>query len=177
MNETELQNNLSKIKENGIYLVYTSSEEYRDATIKTLNYLISLMKSGIYVSLNLPKSSSISILKNNKVNTTNISYITIGDKNGEEGSTTIQSPQSLTEVSIAITNTLLKGNFNFLLFDSLSTLLIYHDEETIEKFIHFLINKMRALNFHGTMILLNEEKSNRLLPFVSQFSDATIKIL
>ena len=60
----------------------------------------------------------------------------------------------------------------FVLLDSISTLLIYNEPETISKFVHFLTVKMRVLNLSVILIGLNENQG--FLAELSQYCDKTI---
>ena len=64
----------------------------------------------------------------------------------------------------------------FVFLDSVSTLLIYNNLETTERFVHYMINKIRNMGFFVVLISIDEEKSNKLIPILSQFCDKIIKI-
>ncbi|MEK6904343.1 MAG: hypothetical protein AABW87_01995, partial [Nanoarchaeota archaeon] len=70
---------------------------------------------------------------------------------------TYLSSPDLTEMGVAVDELakILPGR-KFLILDSLSTLSLYYKKETIDYFLNFFINRMRALNINP--IILNEKK-------------------
>jgi len=64
----------------------------------------------------------------------------------------------------------------FIFFDSLTTLLIYHDLNTAERFIHYFLNKITNLNILMIVVSIDEEKSRKLMPILSQLCEKIIKI-
>jgi len=47
----------------------------------------------------------------------------------------------MTQMSIAITNAINNGGYQFVFIDSMSTMLIYNSPESTEKFMHYLFSK------------------------------------
>lgn len=88
----------------------------------------------------------------------------------------LKSNQSLTELSLSISEACKNKKNQFIFFDSVSTLLIYNNLETTERFIHYIVNRIKNLGLFMVLISIDEEKSNKLLPILSQFCDKIIKI-
>ena len=59
-----------------------------------------------------------------------------------EGCYFVSSPGSLTELSIAICRVIRHG-FDYLVFDSLTNMMIYEKKAPVIKFIYSIINKIR----------------------------------
>ena len=68
----------------------------------------------------------------------------------------------------------LPGKDKFLFFDSLNTLLIYNEIQTVIKFIHFLASKMRVWKVKGIIISLEKKADEELINELSQFCDIKI---
>jgi archaellum biogenesis ATPase FlaH len=122
-------------------------------------------------------------LKKSKIDISRLYFIDAATKSGDfdsdnqsDNCTIIQGPGALTEISLAVTTAANTGKFQFLLFDSLSTLTVYNGLKTVEKFSTFLLSKIRNLNFSGIVLVLNEDVSNQLIPIVSQFCDYKIEV-
>ncbi|MBR9675593.1 hypothetical protein GOV05_01140 [Candidatus Woesearchaeota archaeon] len=88
----------------------------------------------------------------------------------------VSSPSALTEISIAITKVIQKDYPDVILFDSLSTLLIYHNTMNASQFVHSLINKINAFGINAVFTVLDGEKEQSLINDLAMFSDKTIKI-
>lgn len=127
----------------------------------------------VLVSLSEPCSS---ILSNSKASNMLVIDCRGDQKKSSKNCVSIQSPRSLTEMSIEITKSLNSGKYNFFLFDSITTLLMYNDSETVQKFTHFLTSKLKAFQISGLMLSIDEEKSNKIIPAISQFFDRSVKL-
>lgn len=84
----------------------------------------------------------------------------------------VYSPASLDVMSIEMTKAM-KGN-DFLVFDSLSDVLLHHPETTVLKFAHFIASKLRVMGKQG-MLLVREQDAS-LAKGVEAFADTQIKI-
>ena len=184
MNAKEIKNILLKeLKDSKkTYLIVNKSENFQSGNIMILNHLIVKMKlCGIYVTLNRPYPSISTFLEKDNIDVSKLFFVDCTGNNLAKNIKTdkcnfLNNSQSLTELSLTITKLINLGKFDFLFLDSISTLLVYNNLETTEKFMHYLINKLRVLNIGGVMISLNEDKSNKLIPVISQFCDKIIKI-
>ena len=91
--------------------------------------------------------------------------------------TFISGLNSLTELSITITIALNTNNFDFLFFDSLDALLVYHDLETIERFSRYIIGKLNVSNIGGVILSSKlKGKERRLITILSSSCDNCISL-
>ena len=145
-----------------------------------MGYLVNNLKlSGVYVTLNNPCGEVDDSLKKKKIDTKTILFIdgASGKENGRSGNCiSLKGNKSLTELSLTISAACKNKMIRYVFFDSLSTLLVYHDLETAQRFIHYFINKIKNLNLLMVLISVDDEKSNKLLSTVSQLCDETISI-
>jgi archaellum biogenesis ATPase FlaH len=88
----------------------------------------------------------------------------------------VSSPDALTELSIAITKTIQTSYPDIIIFDSLSTLLIYENSQVTTQFIHSLINKMTAFGVKMVFTILEGEKEQPLINNLNMLLDKVIKI-
>lgn len=88
----------------------------------------------------------------------------------------VSSISALTELNITITKALEKGKFEILIFDSLSTMLIYHNASTITKFVHNLIGKLRALNCGAVFTCVASDAKSTLVSQLSMLIDKRIRL-
>ena len=104
------------------------------------------------------------LIKNNKINNDKLLIIDCvskqsGNKNiSHKCIPTTNGPQSLTEISLVINDLINKTKSDIVIFDSLSTLLIYNNLETTQKFLQYIINRVHNDNITGIIISINDEK-------------------
>ena len=147
MSEAEIKGHilkaLEKTEDHGVYLFVLKPEEYHIANEIILDYFIrKLNKKGIYVTLNKPYNNLSESLKKRSIDSSSLYFIDGTSKTGSEGKVTsgkenytyINNPESLTELSLVITNMSNTGKYQFLFFDSITTLLVYNSATATEKF-------------------------------------------
>ena len=88
----------------------------------------------------------------------------------------VTAPNALTELSIAITKSIQKNYPDVVLFDSLSTLLIYENPMIISQFIHSSTNKMNAFGVNIAFTILEGDKEQALIKDMGMFLDKVINI-
>jgi len=185
MKATAKHVDMSSMKEGDVVLILTSAENYMASIVDVLKTLIN--KKGrqcVYVTVNRPYNDIQNVLEKGKINTDNIFFIDLISKtaNREQSKAKnclfIDSPESLTDLSIAITEAIgnLKGKKKFIFLDSLSTMLIYNQAGTLARFAHFLIGKMRNAAVEMIIISLEKEMDQALVSQISTFVDKVIKV-
>ena len=187
MEESQLNKKISEhiitlVKEKNVYLFCPCFEDYHiinKILLKELTIRYSL--TGVYITLSQDYTTLQSHLKKKGIDVSKLYFIE-GNirKNGKTsrtGSCTSISSNSLTELSLVITDTMNNGKFDFLFLDSISTLLMHNNIKTTELFIQYIISKLREYDLMGIFISLKEdEESNKLIPILSQFCDKCIKL-
>jgi KaiC/GvpD/RAD55 family RecA-like ATPase len=90
----------------------------------------------------------------------------------------IASPSDLTEMGIAISEMLKggSGKRTAVLFDSVSTMLIYLPSSQISRFIHFVTSKLRILDIAGIFLAVEKGLDPLLLPQLTTFVDAVVDL-
>lgn len=89
----------------------------------------------------------------------------------EEQCIYVSSPSALTEISIAITKSLQTKDPDFIVFDSLSTLLIYSQSSVVNQFAHSIVTKINAFGSKIVFPCLKSEKEEELLKSLSLVAD------
>lgn len=185
MKEEEIKakfiNLAKKIKNKEIHLILSDDKQYQK--INDILFITLLKEQNfkcIYISLNNEYRILQKRLNNLGIDSTNIYFIdgvskTTGKLVKADNCTFLSSQHSLTELSLAITTAINTGQFDFLFFDSLSTLLIYNDLKTTEKFAHYMISKIRDNDLGSILISMKRDKETQtLIPILSQFCDGCI---
>lgn len=179
-----LKEKLAEIKESYIVLLVTPTRKYQDVNLELLKYMVNEKKlSGAYITVNKPYTVMKKRLEG-VVDTRKIIFIDAVTKavsDGrveEEGVLFIDSPKNLTDISIAISEAAnsIPDERKFILFDTLSTLLLYNSAGTVARFTHFLIGRMRSWEAEGVLLSLEKEEGEKIISQISQFCDATIYI-
>ena len=95
---------------------------------------------------------------------------------GETDTKFVNSPSNLTDLGIAITEVLnpASGEKTCLLFDSISTMLIYLPSIHISKFIHFVTSKLRLLDVPGIFLAVEKGIDPLLLTQLTTYVDDVI---
>lgn len=170
-----------KIRENQIMVLLIPDEQYLDRLLGIVMDLAGDNKSILYVSLNRPYRTLKEILDDNKIDSERFYFIDAITKTAEllkdtENCEFISSPGSLTELSLSISNKLEEKRFDYLLFDSLSTLLVYESCETVTKFIHFLMAKIRVTGCKAVFTCLRQDAESVLIRDINMFADKVIDL-
>ena len=88
----------------------------------------------------------------------------------------VSSPQSLTELSIVI-NEFLKHGIDYLIFDSLTTLLVYQKiMNPVIKFVTNVANNIKKNKSKGVFYVLNTEEHRLFIEESSMIMDNVVKI-
>ncbi|MBN2126777.1 MAG: hypothetical protein JW703_00115 [Candidatus Diapherotrites archaeon] len=168
-----------ELEENQTVLLLFEGKDYNELAISIAKDLSE--KNVCFVTLNKTFYSLKEIFEKNGVNMQNVIFIdgitnTIRKTDSQEkGCYFVSSPNSLTELSIAI-NKFLKHGFDYLVFDSISNLLIYHKKEVLAKFLSSIINNIRLNKTKSVFFALNLTETKALIQETSIFVDKIIDV-
>ncbi len=179
----KIEMELEELSENYIVTITSSSEKYSQVNKVVMDYFVNKKKlNGIYVTMNKPYETLINIFEKNKINTKNVFFVDaisgmLGEEKSEaENCLVLQSPSALTEMSITISNACNSKKLNFLIMDSLSTLLVYNNEKSTVKFIHYLTAQLRKNRMDGIVLSLEKDMERKILDSIAQFCDKVVRI-
>lgn len=169
--------NISKeFSQHQTILLIMPGVDYNKDVIKTMKSL----KGNIgYVTLNKTFDSLKESFKKAKIKTENILFIDAISKtiksvpNQTEGCYFVSSPGSLTEISIAI-DRIIRHNFDYLVFDSLTNLLVYEQKAPVAKFVSSLVNKIKGSKTKAVFFALDVKEQAALIEESGMFVDKTI---
>jgi len=172
-------NIVKELKENQVVLLAVNSAKYNETVLINIKKLSK--KSVGYVTLNKTFKALKEKFESKKVSVENIVFIDTISKSimkvpdQTEGCYYVSAPNALTELSIAI-NRILRHDFKYLVFDSLTTLSIYQSSKTAAKFSNSIINQIRSHKTSAVFYILDAEDQNPLLNEISLFADKVIKV-
>jgi len=69
----------------------------------------------------------------------------------------------------------LKSEKKFIIIDSLTTILIYNKEDTLNQFLHNIVGKFRSWNTNS-VLLMGEYSHKKVINALSQFCDKIIEL-
>jgi KaiC/GvpD/RAD55 family RecA-like ATPase len=175
----ELENDSSTV------LLILNVQQYFEGIVKVMELFCNdLALPGIYVTVNKPYGTLQELLRDRSIDTSQLYFIDAVSQTVTQprlvnrNVTYLPNPQSLTEISLAVDTAAeqLPAGRKFLVLDSLSTLLIYNDTNTVAKFAHFLTMKMRAANTRGILVALRHMMDEELIFDVAQYCDKVIDL-
>lgn len=166
------------LKEGKIIVFVVSNKKYVERINDITLAVTKTNKSVIYVSLNKPYNVLIDTFLKKKIDVKKLSFIdSVSSKVSKPKDykvSFVSSPKALTELSITM-NEMLKST-DSMIFDSLSTLLVYEDPSTVIKFAHSVISKIRTTNKEFVIISLSEDVDKSVLKDIGMFVDKVVTL-
>lgn len=172
---------IDKISENQIILLIIPSGNYLRTLLNIVKGLIQKNKNLFYITSNKPHIALTKTLNENGISPDNFFFVDLITKQAirkpkpVNNCLFIDSPTSLLDISIAISEVIEKHKFANTLFDSLSTLLIYLKPDTLTKFVHTLSAKFRMAGCRCIFTILKEDSNKPLIRDLTMFVDIVIK--
>lgn len=164
------------LKENKIIIFVIPTKNYGKGINDIALAATKTGKSVTYVTVNKPYNILLGLFESKKIDTKKITFIDAvsGSVSAPKGIKVefVSSPKALTELSIIINEHMKKTDS--VLFDSVSTLLVYDDPATVVKFIHSILSKARASGTNFVLTVLSEDAGKSVLKDVSMFVDKVV---
>jgi len=174
---------LAGIGQNRLFLVLSSAERLKQNNLSIIRTLTGQGYRVVVITSNHPSAVLKKLYAAEGIEMGRVSFIDTITKyamgrvpEGQEDCRYISSPSNLTDLGIAITEVLntLSGEKACLLFDSISTLLIYIPSTNISKFIHFITSKLRLVDASGIFLAVEKGLDPLLLTQLTTYVDGTI---
>lgn len=183
----------------GITLVLTSPDNYQSVAREIVRYLAGERgMPGVYATVNKPASALkdemgvaarnicfvdaitplvSAIRQSGEMFVVSKRGIEYAIPQGSDGCVYVKSPENLTDISTAISESMdaISSEDKFMIFDSLSTLLLYNDAASVARFAHFLTGRLRMWRARGVLLSV-ENGSGELVSQLSQFCDTVVRI-
>jgi hypothetical protein len=170
-------------EDSAIFLYISDPARMKQTNLDIVANLTARDKSCIIITTNIPSSILTKLYSKNGIPMDKIHFIDAITKYslgsipvGVPNTTFTSNPGNLTELGIAISEALKKRKDNTaLIFDSISTLLIYLSSPNISKFIHFISNKIRLLDVKGIYLSAEKGLDPLLLAQISSIVDMVME--
>jgi KaiC/GvpD/RAD55 family RecA-like ATPase len=154
-----------RLKQNNIDIVKTMAGKGYHLIIITTNQPSEVLKKNY-------ERSGIDITELSFIDA--ITGYAIGTKPPDEQDVRfISNPSNLTDLGIAITGALdeFSDKHPCILFDSVSTMLIYLPSANISKFIHYISNRLRLMDTPGIFLAVSKGLDPMMISNLSTFMD------
>jgi len=136
---------------------------------------------GIFVTLNKSGFELVEMLEKNGIDCSSLFVVDAISKGAGKPKKTAkisyaESPRDLTELQAQVGDfaDIMPPGERFFVLDSLSTMLVYNAEKTVERFVHLLGEKLRASGFKVIFTIIKETRPETM-DVLAQFADTVIK--
>lgn len=164
-----------------IIVLLIPDEDYSRRVMDITKDLLKISDHLCYITLNLPYRSLVKNFGERGIDVNKFYFIDAITQTAEMTKNVpnceyVSSPGALTELSLAISNILELQEFDYLVFDSLSTLLVYESPLIVTKFIHSLMAKIRVIGTKAIFTCLKQDTDSILLKDINMFADKILNI-
>ncbi|MBN2422328.1 hypothetical protein JXB41_03810 [Candidatus Woesearchaeota archaeon] len=133
-----------------------------------------------YVTLNKPYNTILMNIKSLNIDANKFFFVdaisaTVQTPEGVDNCSFVSSPTVLTDLSLAFSEALSNKECDNAVFDTISTLVVYQDINSVIKFVHNLITKIRVLNKKSIFVALKED-SEELIKDLNMFVDNVVEM-
>jgi len=166
-----------------IFLILATPANIRQRNIELIKEISSQGYHTIIVTINFPYNILSKLYSENGVDIKTVSFIDAVTRNSMGSAENIpgvvrfiNNPANLTDLGIAVTEVLKEnsGKKVCILYDSVSTMLIYLSSQNISKFIHFVTNKLRLMDLSGVFLAVEKGLDPMLISQLTTFVDKVI---
>ncbi len=168
-----------------VALISYNPEDHSQVVANILDILVNEKKEGgVYISVSKPYQQIVKIMEENDTSPANLKFVDcISRASGRSVDKTdsvvyVENPASLEEINMYSDKLLhdIPTQRKFLFIDSISSLLIYNEERSIEELIHFLVNQIRSDGVGGVILSANEASTQKIIRRLIPTCDKEIKV-
>jgi len=162
-----------------VLLLVVPSASYGELEVQVARELSG--KNVCYVTLNKTHQAMREIFEKEGVDTHGFVFVDAISKtirrvpDQTDGCYFASSPSALTEISILVSKCMRHG-FRYLVFDSLTSLLVYQDRAPVARFISNIATQARASDSDALFYTLDIESQTSLIKECSMMVDAVVKV-
>lgn len=173
-----------ELDEKKLFLILASPGTIRQCNIDIIKEISALGYHTIVITTNFPYSILNKLYAQCGIPPESVSFIdavtrnSIGNAENKPGIVRyINNPANLTDMGIAVTEVLREhsGRKVCIMFDSVSTMLIYLSSANISKFIHFVTNKLRLMDVSGIFLAVEKGLDPMLMSQLTTFVDRVVE--
>ena len=169
----------NEILKNRINLHIISDKSYQSELCDMAKSVAENFDKILYLSLNKPVEKIVEILKENGIDTEKFVFVDavhnrIGKNIAYHNLIFINSPKEFQKFNSKLLRAIDDEKAGCLIFDSLSTMLIYQDESTVTRFAHDLISRLVMNKYNGEITCLSEDVNSSVVKDIAMFVDKVI---
>ncbi|MDO8538134.1 MAG: ATPase domain-containing protein [archaeon] len=184
--DLKILKNLEGMPQNFTYLLLVEPANFSKVNLELVKLFIAKpKKTGVYITSNKSASYLLHSLEALEIDSSNIFFIDAISR--EEGSdevagkniSYVDSPNDLVDLSVKIDELFesIKDKKEIVvIFDSITTLLIYNGKEAVEKFVHSIVGRFQRLKIKGILLMVRSEEHKGVTDEISQFCDKTFDL-
>jgi hypothetical protein len=172
-----------ELEQKKIFLILASPGTIRQRNSDIINEISGRGYHTIVITTNYPYSVLAKMYAQSGIPLDHVSFIDAVTRNSVGSIANIpgvvrfiNNPSNLTDLGIAVTEVLREqsGKKVCILFDSVSTMLIYLSSVNISKFIHFITNKLRLMDVSGIFLAVEKGLDPMLMTQLTTFVDNVV---
>jgi archaellum biogenesis ATPase FlaH len=177
-----IKNEFEALSSNFIVVLDTRAENYSNAVMESAKFMVGKEQKGVYVTVSRPYRYILKEMQKRNIPTAGIFFLDcvsyMAGEGGEGCCAFVENPAALEEISMYLTSSLnrIDSPEKFLIFDSLSTLLIYNSLNSVREFSMFLMNKLRLDDVNGVLVIIEREAPEDLKQILIAMCDKTITV-
>ncbi|MFH1256480.1 MAG: hypothetical protein V1494_04250 [Candidatus Diapherotrites archaeon] len=178
-----VRDELEALPEEYTLLVVVTPKSYEVTISSFMDYFLNGKKLfGTYITTNKPFRKIMEKFLREGIKAENLFFIDCVTREATDNSRAsgvkVFSSQNVTEMTVVLDKVVkskkIGGEFIFL--DSVSTLLVYNDEKTVEKFVHAMLERIYFWRTKGVFITVETSSNKQTIENLSLFFDKTIRI-
>ena len=172
-----------ELEQKKIFLILASPGTIRERNIEIIREISIRGYHTVVITTNFPYSVLAKLYVQSGISPESVSFIdavtrnSIGNAENIPGIVRfINNPANLTDMGIAVTEVLKdhSGKKICIMYDSVSTMLIYLSSANISKFIHFVTNKLRLMDVSGIFLAVEKGLDPMLMTQLTTFVDTVV---
>ncbi|MEK6983588.1 MAG: hypothetical protein AABX33_03365 [Nanoarchaeota archaeon] len=169
------------IAKNKIIVYLIPNKGYQNGLFNIVKSLAQRFNRILYVSVNRPAEILVEVVNEMGIDAQKFLFVDAVNKEVKGRSANshfiyITSPKNFKEFEMELNKVLDNEKFECLIFDSLSTLLIYQDESTVTKFTHDITKRIIDGHSNCTLPCLLEDVNSALVKDIAMFVDKVVEV-
>ncbi|MDO9550515.1 MAG: hypothetical protein Q7J03_06020 [Methanoregula sp.] len=174
-----------ELEQKKIFLILASPATIRQRNIDIIKEISTLGYHTVVITTNFPYSILTKLYAQSGIPKESVSFIdavtrnSIGNVENVPGVVRyVNNPANLTDMGIAVTEILKEHSEQkvCIMYDSVSTMLIYLSSANISKFIHFVTNKLRLMDISGVFLAVEKGLDPMLMTQLTTFVDNVVDV-
>lgn len=177
-----IKDEIANLPEEYVLLVVVTPKNYENVVLSFMQIFLNERKLfGTYITTNKPFRKILENFLRKRIKADNLFFIDCITKEAPGDSIDgikVFSSQNVTEINVLLDKVIKqkKKGGEFIFLDSISTLLVYNDVKTVEKFVHALLERIYRWKTKGVFITVETAANRLVIENLSLFFDKVIRL-